>query len=457
MSLTRIQVWAYGAGDLGIGLAYVAINTYFFYFLVNVAGFSPLSAGAVFVAGRVADAFTDPLIGAWSDRVRARLPRMRLLALAAVPTGLAFVGLFALPLVPVAPLAGAFAASVVFSVVYTCAAMPYLAALPELVRAYDARTRVIAVKSGFTMLATLIAFAVPPALVLALSGVDDLTDTRPLDWVAMSAVLATVATLALLLVAWVVPTPPPARASTATPSAHVPQNLLRAVGSAWRTRGMPEAVWMFLAVTIGLMVTNSLLAFFLESVLLLPGSLLPPLLGGLVLVSIVAFPAWVRTADRIGKRRALVIALGLEIVSLLLLVSIVPADGVTWQLLAVVAVNGVAVAGVTLFPWAMLPDLAELDELRTGARREGLLYALFTFGQKLATSVGVFANAIVIAAFGYVAGSVEQSPETVRALRTLMGPVAAGVFAVAAVFAWRFPITREVHAEARRRLAERGS
>ena len=50
-----------------------------------------------------------------------------------------------------------------------------------------------------------------------------------------------------------------------------------------------------------------------------------------------------------------------------------------------------------MLPWAMLPDVVEFDALAHGERREGLLYALFTFGQKAAGSLGVFANALVAA------------------------------------------------------------
>ena len=452
--MTTPQRWIYGAGDLGVALLYVAINTYFFYFLVNVAGFAPLTAGGVFLVGRLVDAFTDPLIGRRSDALRDSLGRLPFLRRAILPTALTFVLLFAAPLSPVAPVLCAVAAAVAFSIAHTCVMMPYLAILPELVPDYDARTSVIGVKSVFTMLATLLAFALPPAVVLALSGagVSDLAESAPSAWVSTAAVLAAVAAVPLLLLSYRLSEPrtrslerAPAPASSA---------LTAELRSAFGTRGMREALWMFLTVTVGLMVTNSLLAFFMESVLGLPGDALPLVLGGLVLVSIVTFPVWVAVAKRIGKRGGLIAALAVVAASLLLLVAVVPPGRIGAALIAVVALNGFGVGGVTLFPWAILPDVVEIDELASGRRREGLLYAVYTFGQKVATSVGVFANAIVIGLFGYVQGSAQQSPDTIEALRVMMGPVSAGVFVLAALLVWRYPITREVHEAARLQLSQ---
>src|SRR5690606_11065157 len=118
-------------------------------------------------------------------------------------------------------------------------------------------------------------------------------------------------------------------------------------------------------------------------------------------------------------------------------------------------VTGCGLSAVMLLPWAMLPDVVEFDELASGRRQEGLLYALFTFGQKLAGSVGVFANAIAAAVFGYVAGTAVQDAATVAGIRAMVRPVAAVVFAAALVLTLRFPRTRASHREVQAALEAR--
>jgi Na+/melibiose symporter-like transporter len=139
----------------------------------------------------------------------------------------------------------------------------------------------------------------------------------------------------------------------------------------------------------------------------------------------------------------------------LTLVYTAPSGAVTPTLLALTAIAGVGLASVMMLPWAMLPDVVEFDAWRSGERREGLLYALFTFGQKVAGSLGVFANAIAASLFGYVQGQAQQAPETVFGIQLMTGPVAAGIFLVAAAWVWTFPITRERHRAMQADLANR--
>jgi Na+/melibiose symporter-like transporter len=225
--------------------------------------------------------------------------------------------------------------------------------------------------------------------------------------------------------------------------------------SAFRSPGF-AAIWgVFLVVTIGLMIVNSMLPFFLESALRLPGEAQTVVLGLLFGTAVLAFPAWGRASEAWGKRAALTVGLVVLAGAVLALVAFAPAGALSPTLLGLTALAGVGLAAVMMLPWAMLPDVVEFDALAVGRRREGLLYALFTFGQKAAGSIGVFANALVAATFGYVQGSAVQSEATIVGLRAMTGPVAAGVFIVAALLVWTYPITRATHEAARAALTAR--
>ena len=97
MKLPLAQRVAYGVSDMGASLTFVAINTWLLYALVNVAGVPPLWAGAVFVAGRLVDAFTDPVMGVLGDRWRDRVGRLPFLRWGAVPLGAAFAAVWWAP------------------------------------------------------------------------------------------------------------------------------------------------------------------------------------------------------------------------------------------------------------------------------------------------------------------------------------------------------------------------
>lgn len=450
----------YGVGDLGASLTFVAINTWLLYYLVNVGGLRPFTAGLVFVIGRVVDAALDPVMGLLSDRLAPRFGRKRFVAAGAIPLGAAFAALWALPAArPEAAFALALGAVVLVSVLYTVVQVPYMALTPELAQDYDERTALSSYRIAFGTFASLVAVALPPLLVLSASPGSELASSTPAGWTRMGLVFGPIVALSYLIMAATVPEP--RRAATMPPSGADVERSVPALDvgaslrSAFRATGFAELLALFISVTIGIMIVNSMLPFYLESALRIPGPQQTPLLGLLFGVAIAAFPLWSAVSNRFGKRTALAAGLVTMIAGLLPLVLLSPPGAIGVVLLAFTVVTGCGLSAVMLLPWAMLPDVVEFDELASGRRQEGLLYALFTFGQKLAGSVGVFANAIAAAVFGYVAGTAVQDAATVAGIRAMVGPVPAVVFAAALVLTLRFPITRASHREVQAALEAR--
>lgn len=443
---------AYGAGDLGASLLFVAINTWLLYYLVNAVGLPPALAGVAFVAGRLLDAVLDPLMGLLSDRLRPRLGRLRFVRWGAPLLGLSFALLWALPAAGPVELrfALAVAAFALFGVLYTVVQVPYLALTPELAPDYDERTALSGWRLLFGVTASLLAVALPPVLVaFAAGGAPELAAAPARAWRAVGVAFGLIAVAAYAVTGWGVLEPP----APARPAAPTGRGLLREAGSAFAVPAFARVFALFVTVTVGLMIVNSMLPFFLESVLRLPPATLSRVLGTLFGLAVLAFPLWGALAARLGKRAALAAGLALLALGLALLVGTVPGGGTSAALWATVALSGTGLSAVMLFPWAMLPDAVEFDELAGGRRREGLLYALFTFGQKTAGSVGVFANALVAGLLGYVPGGAEQSPETLRAIAWMTGPVPAAVFVLALAATLRYPVGRAAHAAVRARLA----
>ncbi|PNY79539.1 MFS transporter [Deinococcus koreensis] len=446
----------YGVGDFGASLCNVAVNTWLLYYLINVAQLPPLQAGLAFLAGRLFDALIDPLIGAWSDRLRPRVGRLAFVRWAALPASLLFALLWALPLVPGAGFALACLGFMAASALYALVTVPYSALNAELTRDYDERTALTSVRVAFSMLGTLVAVAAPPALVLGLSGAEDLAATPAGSWLVVAGGFGALMLVTFLLTGFAV------REDFAAPAAHssarnpADQHRLsvQAVRDVFLTAGFRTLLGVFLMTALGFMITNSLLPFFMESVLRLPGAAQGPLLGLLFVSAILAFPVWVRVSARTGKRVCVLVGLSFIIAALLAYVSVVPGGGVSPALLLTLVLNGAGLSAVTLFPWAMLPDVIEFDEVGSGLRRPGLFYALVLLVLKAAGSLGVFSNAALTSVLGYVQGSAVQSEGTVRGLALMMGPVSAGCFALALLCAWRYPITRERHAEVRARLGK---
>jgi len=98
----------------------------------------------------------------------------------------------------------------------------------------------------------------------------------------------------------------------------------------------------------------------------------------------------------------------------------------------------------------MIPDIIEIDQARTGERREGSYYSFASFAQKMATGASVWGMGQALAFAKYItptAGAAlpVQPPAALIAIRIFMGPVPAALLLVSLLFAWRYNVTRESH------------
>ncbi len=93
-----------------------------------------------------------------------------------------------------------------------------------------------------------------------------------------------------------------------------------------------------------------------------------------------------------------------------------------------------------LFPWALLPDVVELDARATGSRREGLFYALFTLFQTAAFALSAALSGGMLELTGYDADAAAQAAGAVAGMQWLVGGAAAGFFLLALVPLGRYPL-----------------
>jgi GPH family glycoside/pentoside/hexuronide:cation symporter len=120
---------------------------------------------------------------------------------------------------------------------------------------------------------------------------------------------------------------------------------------------------------------------------------------------------------------------------------------------------GLGVSTTYLIPWSMMPDVIELDELRTGQRREGIFYSFMAFFQKICLGVAV---ALVLQSLewtGYIQPNAltipTQPPAVLMAIRLAIGPVPTIALVIGLILAYFYPITREMHQQILIQLAER--
>ena len=92
----------------------------------------------------------------------------------------------------------------------------------------------------------------------------------------------------------------------------------------------------------------------------------------------------------------------------------------------------------------MIPDVVEVDEFKTGKRREGLYFGVATFVQKMGSAFALLILGQALLWIGYVP-KVEQSASTLLGLRIMFGPILAALILASIIAAYFFPMTRERH------------
>jgi GPH family glycoside/pentoside/hexuronide:cation symporter len=123
--------------------------------------------------------------------------------------------------------------------------------------------------------------------------------------------------------------------------------------------------------------------------------------------------------------------------------------------LAVLA--GVGISVCYLIPNAMLPDVIELDELKTGERREGVFYGFFVFLQKIALALGTFLVGQALSFAGYISSvsgeAIPEQPDSaLTAIRIAIGPLPAISLLLGIALTAIYPINKKRHEEILREL-----
>jgi GPH family glycoside/pentoside/hexuronide:cation symporter len=149
--------------------------------------------------------------------------------------------------------------------------------------------------------------------------------------------------------------------------------------------------------------------------------------GILILVMAVTGPVWMLWNKRRSQRWLLNFTMiGLAVVVALgFLVGATTGVSLTVQAIILVILIGVMLGGYLIVIYAMMGNVVDYDEMRTGRRREAIYYGTFSFAIGLGGSLGALILPMLLKTFGYT----HENSLGVRAAFLVMGLfVVAGTF-----------------------------
>lgn len=447
----KLSFWtklAYGAGDMGTGMTTNLIAFSFLIFLTEVAGLNPGTAGTVLLIGKVWDAVNDPLMGMLSDRIQTPWGRRYpWILLSAIPFGATFFLMWLVPSDDPGFLFWYYVfASVLFQIFYTSANLPYTTLTAELSQDYDERTDLTSFRLAFSL------FGAISGLAIGL-GITSIIVNEQLQYRMIGGTAALLAIVPMLICvfgtyghAQKVQAMAPATAVSAEDN--IP--FLEQLRIVFSNRPFLYVVGVYLCAWLALQVTATIIPFYAIFWMGLDSYFLPAILvQGTAIIMMVPCNLLSR---RLGKKGLFYIGIGVWLIAQICLFFLQPGQFGLLYLLCVVASFGVATAYVV--PWAMLPDVIELDELRTGQRREGIFYAFMSLLQKMGLAGGLYLVGLALEFSGFLTEQDSQPASALLAIRTFMGPVPLALLCCGLVLCYFYPITRAVHAEILLKLSE---
>jgi glycoside/pentoside/hexuronide:cation symporter, GPH family len=441
--LSTFTKLAYGIGDFGFSFTDTALGVLFAIFLVDVVGLAPrLAALAVFI-GKSWDYINDPIIGHIADRTRTRWGRRRpFLLFGCIPFGIAFAMLWWRPALenPFALTAYYATAYFFYDTLVTLTGMPYLSLTPELTQDYDERTSLTSYRMAFSLFGGLVAFVVP-LMMIGTMRPENADKVFQMGWIFA------VASALPLLITFI------GTREKEEYTQQVQPSLRDSLKAARNNRPFIFAAGIFLFTWTAIEIIQNMLLFFLKYRMNLEEES-DLVAGAIFITALIVLPFWVWASQKTDKRKAYIFGMIFFVTVMLTLIFIDPSLGFK-MVLGLAALAGVGISAVHVLTWAIIPDAVEVDELQSGARHEGMFYALVSLFKKVASSISIPLTLLVLDWSGFTSNAPQQSESAIWAIRILIGPIPSLLLMAGIAFAIYYPLSRESHAETREKIAAR--
>ena len=445
----KLSFWrkvGYGVGDIYGGGTAVILSFYYLVFLTDVIRLNPALAGTVILISKVYDAITDPIEGVISDRTRTKMGRRRPYLLAGIP--LVFLSFFAL-FFPVdfeqesTRFVFVICTYLFFSTVVSIVMLNYNALQSELSLDYDERTSLSSARIFFSATASIVSALVPLEIVKAFPDVRQ-------GYIVMGLVFGAFFAVPFIFTFF--------SAQERKEFQKPPEkfNLRDTLIEPFRVRTFVIVLLMFVFASIATDTVSSVVVYFMKYHLG-RGDEANYVAGTMLVFQVIALGFFAAYSRRTSKRRAFILGLAIWMVTMLFSIFIGP-ESPFLVVYIFAAFVGIGLGGYYVSIYAIFPDLPDVDELRTGERREGIFGALITLTRKFSGAMGIFIVSNVIAVAGYVTPVEQvvdgvsrlvdqpQSDQFVLVLRIIFVAVPLVLLSLAIFTASRLKLTHATHA-----------
>ncbi len=437
--VSKLQIGAFSLPSIPISALGLPLVVYLPAFYSQDVGLSLTLVGMIFMLVRLGDVLVDPLVGVFTDKFPARWGRRRHWLVISVPLLMVSCYLLFMPL----PGAGPIYLTIVLFIVYcgySLSSITHMSWGAELSNDYNERSTIQGARE-FALIFGMFTVLTLPAIIENSAGGhgDGFMKMSAMGWFIIILLPVTIG-IAVRMVG---------ERTHVKPAHHVP--FAEAWGVIIRDKILQRMLIADLFVAIAPSITGALYIFFTAHVFGLAKSASLLLLIYFV-AGFVGVPFWIKIAHRIGKHRALSIAMiyGAVVLPIVLLFP----RGEFWWLFLGFTLYGLAYGAGSFLLRSVMADVTDYDNLQTGQQRTGLYFSLLSLTGKVGSALAVGITYPILDLIGFDAKGV-NTPETLNQLAALYVVLPSLFMLAAAAVMWKFPLDRAAQEDIRRKLTER--
>ena len=451
-----IHYIAYGLTDiLGAGsMAVVAGWIIFFY--TTFCGLTAGEATIIFAIARLLDAVWSPLVGHISDHLGAtwlgrKFGRRRIFLLGAIP----FLPSFAFMWVSGHTYLYYLCTYVFFELVYASVLVPYGTLAPEMTDDYKKMGILSGVRMLFAQISAILA-GILPKLIIDIFGGKDSPDTF-----LYMGVIFSVLFMAVVFVTYAFSWEREGAAADAVARAEKTSflgifvKLYRNVGSTMRIRAFRLHLGMYLGGYISQDIFNAAFTYFVVFALSGSVAIASGMMGSMAFAQLVAVACFIPLILWMQPAPSYRLACSLYIVGILGLLWLYhfKPPNLAVLLYVPVLIAGLGRGGLNFIPWNIYNYIADVDEIVTGERREGIFAGVMMFTRKTTMSLAMVIVGQILDWGGFVAHATTQSPAARTTIVVLLGAGPILLLLMGIWISFKFKLTKKTRAVLMREIA----
>jgi GPH family glycoside/pentoside/hexuronide:cation symporter len=459
VKLTKKKKFGYAFGIFTESLVYNMFYTYYLTFLNEIVGIQPRFSSIIIFISIAWDAITDPIIGNYTDR--PGVDKRKFMKISILPLAITFV-------IAWTSIGAGFSSqlpkillytviSMLIWIFYTMYSIPYYAVTAEMTEDYDERTEIRSLSSLLNALCVGIANILPalvPTVALMLGN-----KYKSNSYAVIAAIISVLAVILGFICCKSlegVYVPKKAKEGEAIQKVSI-KNTFSAFGDILKLK---PTKWFLLFVFFYLAMSSMIQANLTYMVIDCIGMEYDTGIVFMILTLIVTMAAVVPIVEKVAEKKDRRFATILFLSIVLVLEIIIKLVGLDAEIggFKFMAILAPAVLGIgngtfwTLF-YSMGYDLVELNEFKTGDRRESTITAFPQLVQKFGSAFGILMAGQLLSLYGYdsskdIAGNESlfakvTDAKIIAGMENISTIIPAALLALSIIFVIIYPMTRK--------------